>query len=581
MRILTRVASFLTQRSFYKTAQTFSFAERVRVIFFALLAVGALVFWLYTGFIAMTVEGPKRGGVYTEAVFGQPTYYNPLLLRMGAEGEAEANVTMLVYSSLFRPDGHGGIVPDLAERYERSSDGKQYTVFLKKNALWHDGERVTANDVVYTIHTIQDKRFTISPALVRAWADIDVQKVDDFTVRFVLKKPFVSFVAAQLRVGILPAHIWQNVEPDAFALAKSNVQPVGSGPYKLQENATNADGALTSTTLSRFRDYYGDAPYIDRIKFSYFSTEDAVVEAYTSRQVMGAGISAQDVARVKDSDGAAQIHRMMIPSVYGVFFNPLKSAALAYTDVRRALTMATDRTAIIGAALGGEGVATPTPFVPGMTWYSAPDAWGHYDVDAANALLEKNGWKKGDDGIRAREGTVLRFSLVVPDWDSIVATADSIKEQWRRVGADVQVKVLASDAFRTTLAERSYGALLFGQTYFSFDADPFAFWHSSQKNAPGLNFSQLSNKDIDKILTQAQSELDDQKRSALYRSFNEKLAKNAPATFLYTPYYILAQSHKVHGVTVDKVSRPADRFATIGTWYVATKRVFTEKEKVK
>ncbi len=553
--------------------------EKVLTVFFVIIAVGALGFWLYVGFIAMTVEGPKRGGVYTEAVFGQPTYYNPLLLRVGAEGEAEANVTTLVYSGLFRPDGHGGIVPDLAERYERSSDGKQYTVYIRKNALWHDGQRVTADDVVYTIHTIQDKRFTISPALVRAWADITVEKVDDFTVRFTLKKPFVSFVAAQLRIGILPAHIWQNVEPDAFALAKSNVQPIGSGPYKLQENVTDSDGALTSTTLSRFRDYYGDAPYIDRIKFSFFSTEDAVVTAYTSRQVMGASISAQDIAQITDADETAQIHRMIIPSVYGVFFNPLKSAALAYTDVRRALTMATDRAAIIAASLGGEGVPTPTPFVPGMTWYVASNAWAPYDIDAANALLEKNGWKRGDDGIRAREGTVLRFSLVVPDWDSIVTTANIIKEQWRRVGADVQVKVLASDMFRTALSERSYGALLFGQTYFSFDADPFAFWHSSQKNAPGLNFSQLANKDIDEVLTRAQGELDDQKRSELYQSFNKKLAKNVPATFLYTPYYILVQSRKVHGMIAEKVSRPADRFATIGTWYVATKRVFAKKKE--
>lgn len=573
MRLFTRMTSFLATLPPCRAARHFSFGEKVSVLFLTVAALGALGFWAYVGFIMMTVEGPKQGGVYTEAVLGQPTYYNPLLLRMGAEGEAEANVTTLVYSGLFRADGKGGVVPDLAERYEVSDDGKTYTVYLRTNATWHDGERVTADDVVYTIHTIQDPRFTVSPALAHAWDGIAVERVDDFTVRFVLDKPFAPFVAAQLRVGILPEHIWGAVEPDAFTLAKANMQPVGSGPYKIHENATDDNGALVSTTLSRFRDYYGDAPYIDRIKFSFFATEDDAITAFQTHQVMGVSVSANNVARVSTQDGTTVVRRLSIPSTYAVFFNPLKSAALAYSDVRTALAMATDKKAIVDAVLHGEGQILTGPFVEGMTWYTDAQKAPAYDVEAAKKLLEQKGWKAGEDGIRAREGTVLRFTLVVPQWESIVATADLLKQQWRAVGADVQVHVLRSDEFRTVLSKRSYGALLFGQTYFAFDADPFAFWHSSQKDAPGLNFSQLTNKDIDKVLVEAQQQRDEAKRAELYATFNDLMAKNVPAVFLYTPYYLWVQSHRVHGVDVTRVSRPAERFATVGQWYVATRRV--------
>ncbi len=578
MRIITRIGTFFRKLLPWRIAQNFTFMEKVAVLTLSLVGVCALGFWAYVGFVMVTVEGPKNGGVYTEAVFGQPTYYNPILLRMGAEGEAEANITTLVYSGLFRADGNGGIVPDLAQEYDVSEDGKTYTIKLRQNALWHDGERVTADDVVYTFHTIQDKRFTIPASLAHTWSDISIEKVDDFTVKFSLKKPFVPFIAAQLRIGILPEHIWGSIEPDAFALAKVNTQPIGSGPYKFQENITDENGVIVSTTLSKFRDYYDGAPYINRIKFSFMTTEEEVVSAYQTHQVMGMSIAPDEKDTLNESDNDYVIHKLTIPSTYGVFFNPLKSAALAYGNVRTALAMATDRQAIVDTVLKGEGQILTEPFVDGMTWKSNAGAWPQYNIDAAIALLEKDGWKAGDDGIRAREGIVLRFSLVVPEWDGIVATADIIKEQWRRVGADVQVKVLKSDAFRKALSDRSYGALLFGQTYFSFDADPFAFWHSSQKSAPGLNFSQLTNKDIDKILTRAQSEHDEDKRKELYKEFNEKLAKNAPAVFLYTPHYLFVQSKKVRGVAAQKVNRPAERFATITQWYVLTKRTFKKSE---
>ncbi len=556
--------------------QLLSFVQKVLFLALVFVMFGALGYWARVGYYAMTVEAPRVGGVYTEAVIGAPVYYNPLLVRAG--DDAEAAVVQLVYSGLFRADGRGAVVPDLAERYEMSDDAKTFTVFLRTDAVWHDGEQVTADDVIYTINTIKDKRFAIAPSLAQAWSGVNVERVDDRTVRFILDKPFAAFVSAQLRIGILPAHIWKDVDPSAFLRAQANVQPIGSGPYRFMEAQVDAKGQVQAVILERFTAYYARKPFIERIKILFVPDAVAARDAYVTHRADAFSVVPRDLATARALSPAPRIHTIAVPSIYGIFFNPLKSAALAYQDVREALTRATDREAIVRDVLHGAAQVITTPFTAGMAWYTGEDAAARFDVAAANALLDRKGWKRGDDGIRAREGTVLRFTLLVPEWGDLLATAQVIAQQWRAVGADVQIRAADAEAFRSALAQRDYGAVLFGQTYFAFDADPFAFWHSSQKDAPGLNFAQLTNKDIDKILADAQKERDAGKREELAARFAEQIADIVPATFLYSPYYLLAQRETVRGVSLERVTRPAERFATIADWYVETKRVWRARD---
>ncbi len=562
-----RCIAWCSQRRVVRAFIAASFVRKVAVVLCSAVTLSALIFWAYVGYLSVTVPVPDSGGIYTEAIIGQPTYYNPLLLRAGTE--TEASVTYLVYSGLFRADGSGGVVPDLAERVEVSDGGKTYTVTLRGDALWHDGERVTADDVVYTFNTIKDKRFAVTPALAQAWADVTVERVDDTTVRFRLTKPFASFVEAQLRTGILPKHIWRDVEGEAFSRAPANTHPIGTGPYRFVKNEVDERGRITAVTLVRFDDYYGTRPYISRVKFSFVHGADDARTALETHQVLAAAVRG-----VEDPDNAFRVVRVTVPSVYGVFFNPLKSAALAYADVRAALSRATDRTTIVREVLQGSVQEIRAPFVAPMAWNVHTDAWPTYDIAAARAMLDAAGWVPGEDGIRAREGTVLRFTLIVPSWGDMVKTAQELAKQWREVGADVTVEALDADAFRTALAQRTYNAVLFGQTYFAFGADPFAFWHGSQKDAPGLNFAQLTNKDIDKILSDAQAEGDPEKRAKYAATFNETLARLSPAVFLYSPFYTVTVSQKVHGMSDVAMSRGAERFVSIPQWYIAQKRVW-------
>jgi peptide/nickel transport system substrate-binding protein len=169
------------------------------------------------------VEVPTRGGTLVEGVLGNPRFINPVL----AISDADKNLSALVYSGLTRIDSKGNVVNALAESVSVSDDGLYYSVKIKDGATFHDGEPVTADDVIFTIQKITDP--LIKSPRRGNWDGVSVEKVDDLTLNFHLKKPYAPFIE-NLSVGIMPKHIWNNVTNDEFSFSQFNTLPVGSGP---------------------------------------------------------------------------------------------------------------------------------------------------------------------------------------------------------------------------------------------------------------------------------------------------------------------------------------------------------------
>ncbi len=557
------------QSAVARAVRACSFLEKITALFLVFVFAAALGYWAYAAFIHFTVDGPKRGGVYTEAIFGQPRYFNPLLL---VGSDAEASVVELVYGRLFRSDGRGGLVEDLAESMEVSDNFKTYVVKLRRGVKWHDGEDFNADDVVFTFKLIQNPQYAVSQSLRESWADVSVEKTDDFTVRFVLQKPYAQF-PSQLRTGILPEHLWGTVAPEAFTRSDLNNEPVGTGPYMFETATIDEEtGKTVDVTLRRFNAYHGRGAYIERIVLSFFDSEQDVTEAFRNRLVMGAAIAPQDYGSIAEME-SSRIHSLAMPKYFAVFFNRVKSPALGFTEVRRALAMGVNRDQLISDVFSGHAQAISSPILPGMPGYAEQSRWPKYNPDSARKLLEENGWKAGEDGIRAKDGTVLRFVLVVPQWENLVKTAEILKEQWRQIGADVVLKVVSPAEMQTNYLgkERPYDAVLYGQTYFSFDPAPFSFWHSSQKRYK--NFALFASDEVDEILREAQRS-DGKRRAQLYAKFDELLSRDVPAVILFSQYYLYAQDKKVRGFVAERINIPAERFDGVTDWYTRTKRVF-------
>lgn len=541
---------------------------RDRIIFglLAAIATGAFLFWLSAGYLALTKVVPDTGGQYIEGVVAQPRYINPILSQTS---DADADLVELIYSGLFRYSSEGKLEKHIASDYSISEDGKTYTVFLRPNVRFHDGEELSADDVAFTIRAIQDPAYK-SP-LRANWQGVEVAATDRYTIVFSLKKPYFGFLE-NLSVGILPKHIWENIAPDNFTLADYNLsQPIGAGPYFFDEMDKDADGNILSFHLESNAEYFAGVPNIDRVTFRFYPDEDSLLEAFDRQEVMGIHSISQERADEVLAKGGVTLYEFSLPRLFSVFFNTNKSVALAYDEVREALALATDRQAIINDVLKGRGKAATGLFLPFVQGYveSGPSL----DVDRANALLDEKGWKLGDGGRRSKDGTELVFNLTVPDWPELMRTADMLREQWQKIGVVTEVKVLSqADLQQNSIRPREYEALLFGQGSM-LDPDPYSFWHSSQKNDPGLNLAFYENKDVDTLLSDAREMTDTGKRMEAYQKFQSIIASEHPAVFLYSPSYLYAVSDRVQGITARPINTPSARLSGIASWYIETKRV--------
>ena len=541
--------------------------DRILVAFFVALGLAALLFWLGALYMGSTKAVPKAGGEYIEGIAGQPRYINPVLSQTS---EADADLVQLIYSGLFSYDAAGNLVKRLAADYSVSEDGKLYTVTLRPGIRWHDGEELTADDILYTIQVIQDPSYK-SP-LRANWLSVDVAAADRYIVTFTLKKTYFGFLE-NLTLGILPKHIWENIAPENFLLADYNLAPIGSGPYSFFDSEKDSSGNMLSYELRAWNDYFDGAPYISKIIFHFYPDEAALIDAYNRKETLGINsVMPENLSRLKENKSMS-IYEINIPRIFAVFFNTTKNVALAHDEVREALSYATNRDAIIREVLSGRGQSAYTALLPFMTGYATDFAWPYFDIEKAKALLEDNGWKQGDDGMRSKNGASLDIELTVPDWPELTRTADLLKTEWREAGARVSVKVLgAADLQQNAIRPREYEALLFGEAAM-LDSDPYSFWHSSQKRDPGLNLALFDNKGADDILATLREELNPEKLREKYRAFQEILLAENPAIFLYSPTYLYVVNSTVKGIDIRSVDAGAFRLSNVKDWYISTERV--------
>jgi peptide/nickel transport system substrate-binding protein len=538
-------------------------------VFFVLLFIvgAALIFWAGYGYVSMTKPVPKKGGDYSEGLVGQPMYINPLL---SGTSDADADLANLIYSGLLKFDHNGKLVGDLAESWEISDDNLVYTVQLRPNALWHDNEPITAEDVVFTVQALQNPDYK-SP-LRYDWQSTEVAQVDEHTVSFTLKKPYFDFLG-NLTLGILPKHIWSEIAPEKFALANYNLEPVGSGPFIYISHQVDSAGNILSYNLKANDQYYLGSPYIRTFTFHFYPDEDTLLKAFGNKEIMAMGnLSSEKIESVKNKNNVA-IYKINLPRYFAVYFNQNKSAVLADDNVREALNHATNRQAIIDQVLAGEGEAIFSPFVPGTEGFGADVDRHNFSLDEANRILEDDGWKRKDGGLREKNGISLSFDIYVTDWPELSQTADMLREQWAKIGADIKVNVLTyNDINQNFIRPREYDALIYGQEI-KFNPDLYFFWHSSQKRDRGLNFSLFDNPKADTILEDARMEMDPAKRNEKYLDFQKILSEENPAVFLYSRNYLYVNSKKLKGAEFSKVNYPSLRFSEVNQWYLSTKRV--------
>jgi len=365
-----------------------------KMVFFSLvLLVLSSSILLFSGFYCKNTEiVPSEGGVYIEGLVGSPSFINPIY---AASSDVDRDLTELIYSGLMKYDEKGKIIPDLTEEYKVLENGKIYEFTLKENLLWQDEKPLNADDVVFTIKTIQNPSFK-SP--VRAnWLGVKVEKISDLSVRFELSNPSAVFLE-NCTLKILPAHIWQDITSQNFRLSIYNLKPVGSGPYKLKTLARDNQGNIKSLELVANQNYAGKKPNIPKIIFFFFEKEDDEISAFNSKQIKGfSPLSPQKEQNLKNQDFSEYL--LSLPRYFAVFFNPEKSKVLAEENVRQALNYGTNKEEIVDKILFKQGKVVDSPILPDIYGFEKPKKTYDFSQAMARQLLDAAGFVEKETGI--------------------------------------------------------------------------------------------------------------------------------------------------------------------------------------
>jgi peptide/nickel transport system substrate-binding protein len=539
----------------------FAFTKKERLTFFLALTAALLCGSVVSGLVIVksTRAVPAPGGDYSSGFLGQPTYINPVI----ASSEIDKSLVRLIFSNL----------NDLADKIEPSADGRIWKVRLKENPRWQDGEKLTSDDVIFTIQKIQDQE-TSSP-LFTAWQGVAAQRLSELELQFSLVNPYVFFSDTLRNLYILPKHLFADVPPPNWRLSDYNLKPVGSGYYKFSSYEKRPDGFIYLYKLESWNQYFGDKPLIQNLDFEFFSQKDDLIKNFNSGQIDGfSGLEPADLTQIKRPYEAISFN---LPSYYAVFLNQSKSVPLKDLGVRKALAFALNRENLVNEALGGRGRHATGPIPEGNPYFDEDFANVTSSLEAASTSLEQSGWKINAQGFR--EKTVgstkvpLELNLTVPQVNFLIKTAELLKEVWEKIGFKINlIPQPPDDVSGNIIKNRDYEMLLFGNVLGK-SPDLFSFWHSSERFYPGLNLALYNNKKADSLIESIRQNLDDEKRKAQFNDLQGLIINDYPATFLYSPDYLYIASKNLHGLEGEFVSEPSDIFIRANKWYLKTARV--------
>ncbi len=563
-----------------KTAtKTFSKLERFFFWVFLFLFIGTTSYVLWDINESFMVIKPVKGGELIEGISDIPRFINPLL----ATGEADRDLSALVYSGLLRPTENGNYINDLSEKYEISTDGLEYTFTIKKDAIWQDGEPVTSDDIEFTIQKARDPVLRSPKRAI--WEGVTVTKISDKEIKFTLKQPFQSFLE-NATMGILPKHKWKNVDSDKFVHNDLNIsKPIGTGPYKFKKISKDiSSGNPNYIELVPFKDYVLGEPKISKITLKFYSNQENLYTAYKNGEINSMNaVSPKIIEEIQSNSN--QMVESNLPRILAVFYNQNQSKVLANKNVRLALDTAINRQNIIDKILLGYGTETTGPIPPGAIDLrkintNEANSTSTENTEEAKQILAKDGWKLNEKTqllekkISSKEKMTLEVGLTTIDFTELKAAAEIIKSDWEKIGVKVNLQIFEKgDLDRNVIEPRKYDALFFGEIV-GRDLDLFSFWHSSQRKNPGVNIAMYANAKVDKILESLKAERDSAKKIKLLQEFQSEIGKDIPASFVYSPHFLYIVPQEIKGVKILPPITASDRFLNVYDWYMKTEKVW-------
>lgn len=506
-----------------------AFYAGLYIIFGITLLIISLVIFLGT----LTVTVPKYNTTLSVGSIEQPRYFTPIY----ASQDMEKIISALLYSGLYKKNITGNYDYDLAEEIIKNEDGTEIKVKLKSDAEFANGRTITSDDVIFTYTLLSDP-------LVRAtdkvrYEGLSFERVDDKTFNIKLKKPF-PYIEELLTAGILSADEYKNKPVDNLVLSEVNQYPTESGMYEVSDSTLDGNGKIKSLELVSNSNYVGKRPYIKYININYYSNTSDMIKDVNSGKL--------DVVFDIDQDSRKQItsksykdFTYTLPRIVAIFLNANKKESFAKKDVREELYSAIDRN-----VFSDIGVAT-------------------FDMLPGSSQLATTS---------VTEYATSTFTLTLPDMDRRISVANKIKEMLAQKGIDMTLDIRdQNDLNQNIIRNRDYEALL-STIEIQSPSDLYAFWHSSQRNAPGLNISSYTSKTFDQALetikTATNKNITDEQLQKIRTEFYDEY----PYIPLYTPTRSIVYKNNLNAEIPSSINSSKDLISNINYWWNDTEKVW-------
>ena len=486
--------------------------------------------------------GPAYGDTLVEASIGDISGLIPNITSDSASQE----IGSLIYSNLVRTNKDLNVEGELAEGWDISKDELTITFHLRKGAMWHDGEEVTAADVDFTY------RYMIDPKTPTAYAESfrqvrRAEVVDRYTFRVTYEKPYAPGLLSW-GIWILPRHILEPAWKAGVDLrtTQQNRHPVGSGPYRFVEWKTGEKVVLESN-----HDYFEGRPYINRVVYRIIPDPATIFLELKAQNIDMAGLTPIQYRRQTEFPAFQKaFHRYRyLANAYAYLGFNLRDPRFQDKRVRQAMAYAINKQEIIDGVLLGLGQSAVGPYKPGTWWYDGAVKTYPFDPERAKGLLAEVGWKPGSTGILEKDGKPFSFTIRTNQGNLVrQQTAEIIQRRLRAIGIDVRIHIVEWAAFLNTfIRKRDFEAIILGWGLGN-DPDQYDIWACNMTGPDQLNHISYCNPKVDQLLEAGRRTFDQAKRKAIYGEFQAILAEDQPVVFLYVPDALPVVSSRVRGI---------------------------------
>ncbi len=511
--------------------------------------------------------GPKKesapnGGSLSYGEYGRPATLDPIT----SNEMISLRLTELIFNGLVGINERQEIVPELAERWERSSDGRTYTFYLRKDVTWQprEGEEskpFTAEDVLFTYKIMMHPR-TITPLKVRYEFIDKVEKLNDYTVKFTLKRPILNALA-KFSFKVIPKHGPSN--PNYLTRDDAFVQnPIGTGPYQLKGITAEREVVLAANDK-----YFKGRPHIDKVVAKPFADQNIMTQALMFNAIdMIVLVNPRDIPEIQgDKRFTLQPYNALSYSFFG--YN-VRNPLLADKRVRKAFTCAVNRQEMLDSFFNGQGTIISGPFAPGSWAYNLDVQPLPFDPQKAAALLQEAGFTKGADGIMQKDGKKLSLSLKVPiekESEAVKRVVLAFENYLKNIGVDIKVEFKEWQAWKEDVFLEHDFDVIFASWVFDDSADISSLFHSGEIGPWKNNFGGYSNPEVDGLINESKLTLDHEKRRTINRKLHAILADENPYTFLWTLTNYAAYHKKVRHMAI----HPYKFFSYADEWFIEEK----------